>query len=78
MTGATAKCGGQQPGNLPGREWTSATKRIGDETREAFRKLDGDECADRKLLQRTWERKTERPAKFVGPAGFRDNKVVIR
>jgi len=34
--------------------------------------------ADRKLMQQTWERKTERPAKFVGPAGFRDDEVVIR
>jgi len=34
--------------------------------------------ADRKLSQRMWERKTEKPAKFVGFEGSRDDKVVIR
>jgi hypothetical protein len=56
----------------------SATRRIGNETRGAYRKLDGDEWRRQKLLQRMWERKTERTAKFVGLEGFRDDKVVIR
>jgi hypothetical protein len=56
--------------NLPGREWTSATRRIGNETRGAYRQLDGDEWRRHEALATNVERKTERTAKFVALKEF--------
>ena len=40
----------QRKSNLPGREWNSATRGIGNETRGAYRKLDGDEWRRQEAL----------------------------
>ena len=61
-----------------GREWTSATRSIGNETRGAYRQLDGDEWRRHEALATNVERKTERTAKFAGLKEFCEDKVVIR